>query len=147
MYLLDTNIVTALRRRDRIDPHVAAWAEAAAPSDLYLSALSLMELEMGVLALESRNPSVAAPLRQWLTAKVLPAFKDRILAIDAAVARRCAALHVPQRRPERSALIAATAMVHGLTVVSRNPADFEPMGIVVTNPWQPHNYRQQGIEP
>lgn len=141
MYLLDTNVVTALRRRDRADPNLAAWAEGIAPSDLYLSALSLLELEMGVLALENRNPSLAAPLRQWLTSKVLPAFKDRILAVDAAVARRAAAFHVPHRRPERGVLIAATALVHGLTVVSRNPADFEPMGIVVINPWQQEEHR------
>ncbi|MDR3527295.1 MAG: type II toxin-antitoxin system VapC family toxin [Rhizomicrobium sp.] len=137
MYLLDTSVVTGLRRRDRADPNLAAWAASVAPSDLYLSALSLLELEMGVLALENRNPTVAAPLRQWLNAKVLPAFAGRILAVDAAVARRCAALHVPHRRPERSALIAATAIVHGLTVVSRNPSDFDPMGIAVINPWLP----------
>jgi predicted nucleic acid-binding protein len=137
MYLLDTQIVTALRRRDRADPNLAAWAGTVAPSDLYLSALSVLELEMGVLALENRNPSLAAPLRQWLTVKVLPAFAGRILAVDNAIARRCAALHVPLRRPERSALIAATAIVHGLTVVSRNPSDFEPMGIAVINPWLP----------
>lgn len=137
MYLVDTNVVTGLRRRDRADPNLAAWAQEVAPSDLFLSAVSVLELEMGVLALENRNPSLAAPLRLWLNNKVLAAFAGRILAVDAAIARRCAALHVPQRRPERSALIAATAIVHGLTVVSRNPADFEPMGIAVINPWHP----------
>jgi predicted nucleic acid-binding protein len=142
MFLLDTQVVTGLRRRDRADHNLAAWAEGVAPSDLYLSALSLLELEMGVLALENRSPSLAAPLRLWLNNKVLTAFAGRILAVDAAVARRCAALQVPQRRPERSALIAATALVHGLTVVSRNPADFEPMGIVVINPWQTQGNEQ-----
>lgn len=137
MYLLDTHVVTELRRRERVDTGLAEWAGSVAPSDLYLSALSILELEMGLMTLEHRSPARAAPLRNWLDIKVLPAFEGRILPVDIKVARRCAALHVPQRRPERSALIAATALVHGLTVVTRHASDFEPLGVALLSPWHP----------
>lgn len=147
MFLLDTHVVTELRTRERVDQGLAGWAAAVPPSDLYLSALSLLELEMGLLALESRGSPRAAPLRTWLDTKVLPAFDGRILAIDAAVARRCAGLQVPNRRPDRTALLAATALVHGLSVVTRHPNDFEPMGVAVVSPWlssfeSPQNQKQ-----
>ena len=138
MFLLDTNVVSELRKAHfgKADPRVAAWAAATRPSGLFLSVVSVMELEQGILSLARRDPRQAATIRRWLDDQVLPAFEGRILVVDLAVARCCAALHVPDRRQERDALIAATALVHGLTVVTRNQADFEPTGAPLLNPWQ-----------
>ena len=90
-----------------------------------------------VLLVERRDPSQGAILRAWLDKHVVPAFHDRILPIDVAVAQRCARLHVPDPRAERDALIAATALVHGMTVVTRNISDFQPTGVPLLNPWNP----------
>lgn len=135
MYLLDTNVLSELRRRDRTHPNVAVWADGVQTADLFVSAISILELELGVLRVERRDAAQGAILRRWLATQVLAAFDGRILPIDTAVARRCAGLHVPDPRAERDALIAATALVHRLTVVTRNVADFEPMGVEVLNPW------------
>jgi predicted nucleic acid-binding protein len=102
---------------------------------LYLSVITLQELEIGVLLAERRDPSQGAMLRAWLNSHVLPAFAGRILTVDAAVAQRSARLHVPDPRPVRDGLIAATALVHGMTVVTRNVADFELTGAKILNPW------------
>ena len=135
MFLLDTNVVTELRKATRAEPLVRAWAQMSAPELAFLSAMSLMELEIGVLRMERRDVPQGKRLRQWLDELVLAQFAGRILGIDAVVARACAEIHVPDPRPEREALIAATALVHGLTVVTRNTADFEPMGVALLNPW------------
>ena len=137
MYLLDTNIVSELRkvRLGKADSGVAAWAEEMDAADLYISAITLQELEIGVLRAERRDPAQGAMLRTWLDAHVLPAFAGRILPIDTAVARRSAQLHVPDPRPVRDGLIAATALVHAMTVVTRNTSDFEPTGVATLNPW------------
>jgi len=135
MYLLDTNVLSELRRRDRIDPRVAAWADTVEQDALYLSVVTILEVELGILAVERRDPAQAALLRRWLEDRVLPAFDARILPIDTAVARACARLHVPDRRAERDAMIGATALTHRMTVVTRNVVDFEPMRIGVMNPW------------
>ncbi len=137
MFLLDTNVVSELRKRHRADPNVSAWVLGVPREHLYLSAMTIFELEMGVTALERRDPIAALPLRLWLDSKVLPQFSDRIFPVDVAVARRAAALHVPKQRPERDAFIAATAIVHGLTVATRNVCDFQSMGVTLINPWQP----------
>ncbi len=138
MYLLDTHVVSELRkvRLGKADPHVADWADSVEATDLYLSAISIQELEIGVLLAERRDPSQGAIFRTWLNAHVLPAFAGRILSVDTAVAQRSARLHVPDPRPVRDGLIAATALVHGMTVVTRNVADFEPTGVLVLNPWR-----------
>ena len=137
MYLLDTNVVSELRkiRLGKADAYVAAWADSVDATDLYLSAITVQELEIGVLLAERRDPSQGAVFRVWLNSHVLPAFADRILAVDTPVAQRSARLHVPDPRPVRDGLIAATALVHGMTVVTRNVADFEPMGVQILNPW------------
>lgn len=135
MYLLDTNVVSELRRPDRADANVLAWA-ATTPAEHYvLSVVTVQELERGTLLMERRDTKQGAILRRWLEGEVLSALAPRILPIDVAIARKCASLHVPDPRPERDALIAATALAHGLTVVTRNTADFEPMGVTVLNPW------------
>ena len=137
MYVLDTNVVSELRkiRLGKADVHVAAWADSIDAADLYLSAITVHELEVGVLLAERRDPSQGAIFRTWLNSHVLPAFAGRILAVDTAVTQRSARLHVPDPRPVRDGLIAATALVHGMTVVTRNVADFEPMGVQILNPW------------
>lgn len=137
MYILDTNIVSELRkiRLGKADSHVADWADSIDAADLYLSAITVQELEIGVLLAERRDPAQGAIFRAWLNGHVLPAFTGRILAVDTAVAQRSARLHVPDPRPVRDALIAATALVHGMTVVTRNVADFEPTGVSILNPW------------
>ncbi|MGH7022042.1 MAG: type II toxin-antitoxin system VapC family toxin [Caulobacteraceae bacterium] len=134
-YLIDTNVWSELRNRGRADNNVRTWAEAADPAGLYLSVVTVFELERGVLLIERRDPEQGARLRRWLEDRVLEPFDRQILAIDIVIARRCAALHVPDPRPERDALIAATALTHGLTVVTRNITDFEPTGVAVLNPW------------
>lgn len=134
-YLLDTNVLSELRRRDRTDPKVAAWADSVHPADLFLSAITVLEIEAGALLIARRDAAQGAMLRNWIDDKVLPAFEGRILPVDTAVARRCAHLHVPDPRAERDALIAATALVHRLTVVTRNTTDFEPMGVDLLDPW------------
>ena len=126
MYLLDTNVVSELRkvRLGKADKHVAAWADGIDAADLYISVITLQELAIGILLVERRDPPQGAIFRAWLDGHVLPAFTDRILAIDTAVAQRSAQLHVPNPRPIRDGLIAATALVHRMTVVTRNDADF-----------------------
>ena len=137
MFLLDTNVVSELRkiRLGKANRTVAKWADSVDAADLFLSAITIQELEMGVLLAERRNPSQGAIFRAWLNGHVLPAFSGRVLPVDIAVAQRSARLHVPDPRPVRDALIAATALVHGMTVVTRNVADFEPTGVLILNPW------------
>lgn len=135
MFLLDTDMVSELRRRDRTHPAVAAWADGTLPAETFLSVVTVLELETGALRLARRDPLQGSRLHRWIDEEVLPAFAGRILAIDTAVARRCARLHVPDPRAERDALIAATALVHGLSVVTRNVTDFAPMKVPIINPW------------
>lgn len=137
MYLLDTNVVSELRkiRLGKADAYVAQWADSMDASHLYLSVITVQELEIGVMLAERRDPSQGAVFRAWLDRHVLPAFADRILSVDTAVAQRSARLHVPDPRPVRDGLIAATALVHGMTVVTRNVTDFEPTGVALLNPW------------
>ena len=138
MYLLDTNVVSELRKsRDgKVDRNVLKWANSKDASELFLSVISVEELERGVLLAERRDPRQGQVLRTWLEAHVLPAFADRSLVVDATGARRSASIQVPDRRPEADALIAATALVHGMSVVTRNVADFAPTGVEVVNPWE-----------
>ncbi|MDJ6541546.1 type II toxin-antitoxin system VapC family toxin [Salmonella enterica] len=137
MYILDTNVVSELRkaRTGKIDVNVAAWAESMDASALFVSSITIMELELGILSVERRDAMQGSLLRSWLEQHVLPEFSGRTLSVDTAVALRCARLHVPDKRGERDALIAATALVHGMTVVTRNVADFEPTGVAIINPW------------
>lgn len=138
MLLLDTNVVSELCkvRSGRADGQVSAWAQTVDAASLFVSVISIMELEMGVLQIERRDSHQGVLLRQWLDEQVLPEFTGRILPVDSTVALRCARLHVPDPRSERDALIAATALVHGMTVATRNVADFTATGVALVNPWQ-----------
>jgi toxin FitB len=138
MYLLDTDVVSELRkvRSGKADQNVAQWSATAPVGALYLSVISILELEIGILRLERRDLPQGLVLRAWLDKHVLPAFDGRVLPIDAAVARRCALLHVPNPRAYRDSFIAATALVHGMTLITRNVADFAATGVALLNPWQ-----------
>jgi hypothetical protein len=137
MYLLDTNVVSELRkiRAGKADPNVARWADSVDADELYLSVITVQELEIGVLLVERRDPVKGAMLRSWLNDHVLPAFAGRILPVDTTVALRSARLHVPDPHLVRDGLIAATALVHGMTVVTRSVEDFAKSGAKVLNPW------------
>jgi toxin FitB len=115
---------------------VVAWADNVSAISLFVSAITIGELEIGILLVERRDRKQGAVLRKWLNDYVLPSFAGRILAVDTAVALRCAQLHVPNRRSTGDAFIAATALVHGMMVVTRNVADFEPTGVEILNPWK-----------
>jgi len=135
MYLLDTNVVSELRK-PHADRRVRAWAQEVPPPSLFLSAITVLELETGILQIERRDKKQGAALRGWLDKQVLPAFAERVLPVDLVVALQCARLHVPDRMADGDALIAATALVHGLVVVTRNTSDFESAGVSLFDPWQ-----------
>ncbi|MDD9993016.1 MAG: type II toxin-antitoxin system VapC family toxin [Rhodospirillales bacterium] len=137
MFLLDTNVVSELRKAGdgRADDRVTAWISGQDAASFYISVLTLMELEIGILRIERRDAEQGARLRGWMDRHVMPEFEERTLPIDSAVALKCAGLHVPDPRGERDALIAATAMVHGMTVVTGNSSDFEATGVALINPW------------
>lgn len=135
MYLLDTNVISELRQPRRAHPAVLAWASEQALAAQFVSAVTVLELELGVLQKERKDAAQGAILRAWLNDTVLPRFAGRILALDCPVALRCARLHIPDRCAERDAIIAATALVHGMTVVTRNVKDFEATGAALLDPW------------
>lgn len=138
MFVLDTNVVSELRkvRSGKADPGVAAWAAGVPSAAMFVSAITIHELEHGVLLMERSDPDQGAVLRSWLDESVAVAFAERVLVVDEEVARRAASLHVPNPAPYRDAFIGATALVHQMTVVTRNVGDFEAFeGLEVLNPW------------
>jgi len=137
MYLLDTNVVSEFRKSadGRINKSVKRWADEISPDLMFISAISVLELEIGVLQIERRDKKQGLVLRKWLNKNVLPAFLDRVLPVDVAVAQRCASLHVPNPKSERDAMIAATAIEHRMTIVTRNVSDFSQSGVKIFDPW------------
>jgi predicted nucleic acid-binding protein len=142
-FLLDTNVLSEMRKpamaartKARLDPRVAQWLQSVPASSLHLSVISILEIEIGILLLERRDAAQARILRTWLENRVLSAFRGRIHEIDLAVARHAAPLHVPDPSEDRDALIAATAAVHKMTVVTRNVTHFTPLGVPILNPWE-----------
>jgi len=138
MFILDTNVVSELRkiRMGKADPRVGAWVASIDADRLFISAITVLELEIGVLRLERKDPTQGAKLRTWFETLVLPEFSDRTFPVNSVVALRCARLHVPDPSSERDAFIAATALVHGMTVVTRNTSDFAGTGVRIFNPWE-----------
>ena len=137
MYLLDTNVLSEMRKGGKAHPQVRRWVASVDAASLFLSVMSIFEMEKGVLLLERRDAVQGSVLRTWLRTRVLSAFKGRILPVDSEVALQCAALHVPDPRSDRDSFIAATAVVYGMTVVTRNVADFKRTGVNLLNPWEP----------
>jgi len=137
MYLLDTNVVSEFRKSadGRINKSVKRWADEISPDLMFISAISVLELEIGVLQIERRDKKQGLILRKWLNKSVLPAFLDRVLPMDLAVAQRCASLDVPNPKSERDAMIAATAIEHRMTIVTRNVSDFSQSGVKIFDPW------------
>jgi predicted nucleic acid-binding protein len=135
MFLLDTNVISELRRPDKANPNVAKWADGIPAVQFFISAISLLEIERGALLIARRDEAQVKILRAWIDDHVLGRFESRILTVDSTIALRCAGLHIPDPRSERDALIAATALVHGMTVVTRNVSDFAETGVNILNPW------------
>ena len=135
MFVLDTNVISELRRPSKANAKVLAWANATPVSQTYLSAITILEIELGALLMERKDQAHAKVLRTWIDTQILPRYEGRILAVDTPVALCCARLHVPATRAERDALIAATATVHAMTIVTRNIGDFGMAGLKVLNPW------------
>ena len=133
MYLLDTNVVSELRKAAKADCRVIAWTEQIDARFMYISVVSILEIRLGILAVQRKDQAQSDILNSWLTRQVIPSFTGRVISIDTVVALRCAELHVPNPRSDRDALIAATALVHGLTVVTRNTKDFPDTATL--NPW------------
>ncbi|AFT98476.1 type II toxin-antitoxin system VapC family toxin [Nocardia brasiliensis] len=139
MFLLDTNVVSELRKAKsgKADKNVVTWAAENPVTELFISAITVQELEVGVLRVERRDAAQGVILRDWLESQVLPTFLDRVLPVDVPVARCCAQLNVPETRSVRDSLIAATALEYRMTVATRNVRDFEPTGVSILDPWLP----------
>lgn len=133
--LLDTNVVSELRKGRRCHQAVAAWQSRIELHALFLSVVTLLELRLGIALKARKDEAAGAVLLDWYERTVKPTFAGRILGVDERIAERCALLHVPVTRPYRDSLIAATAAEHGLSVATRNVADFEALGVEVVNPW------------
>jgi predicted nucleic acid-binding protein len=132
---LDTNVISELRRPEKADRNVIAWASSVPATSFFVSVISILEIEQGALRIERKDARQGAILRAWIDGQILTRFDGRILPIDTPVAQRCARLHIPDPRSERDALIAATALIHRLRVVTRNISDFAPIGVPLFNPW------------
>ncbi|EAB2297564.1 type II toxin-antitoxin system VapC family toxin [Salmonella enterica] len=138
MFILDTNVISELRKAGdgKADAQVMRWLSSVNSRQLYLSVITVLELERGILRVERRDATQGKMLRRWMDGHVLPLFANRILPVDMAVVRQCARLHVPDPKPESDTLIAATALVHGYIVVTRNTKDFCSTGVNIINPWE-----------
>ena len=138
MWLLDTNVISETRkiRSGKADANVARWISGKDTAAMFLSVITLQELETGVLRVEKQDAARGSILREWLEWNVRPAFAGRILSVDEKVALKSAQLQVPNPKPAMDCLLAATALVHGLTLVTRNVRDFEGSGVRLVNPWE-----------
>jgi len=136
-FLLDTNVVSELRRGAKCDARVAAWQAAHSPSVCHLSVISLMEIRLGIELSRRRNAKHGEILQTWYDTKVRSAFSKRTLPVTAEIAEKCAELNAGRTRPFRDSLILATALVHNLVVVTRNTTDFIDAQAQVLNPWAP----------
>jgi toxin FitB len=136
--LLDTNVVSELRKTNtpHVNASVVSWSRTFSASDFCISVMTLMEIEIGVLRLERRDPAQGSSLRGWFESQVLKGFEGRIIDIDARIVRKASGFHVPDPKPDRDAFIGATAGAYSLTLATRNIRDFAAMGIDLINPWE-----------
>ena len=135
-YLIDTNVVSELRKGKKCDSRVATWQARHTEENQLISVISMMELRLGISLAMRRNKEHAGALEAWYENRLKPAFSGRIVPVDLAVSENCAQLHAARTRPFRDALIGATALVHGLIMVTRNVNDFSKMGLKIVNPWE-----------
>ena len=137
MYLLDTNVISEFRKiaSGKADKKVIEWSNTIEPAELFLSVVTIQELEIGTLLAERRDPTQGKLLRHWVNNYVLEVFSERLLDITPQIAISSAQFCVPNPKPINDMLIAATASVHNMTVVTRNIADFEGTGVKLFNPW------------
>lgn len=138
MYLLDTNIVSELRKLEtgKIHPQVYRWIKSNGFTHTYISAVTLAEIQTGILSLARKDKAQAASLDNWFTNRLLPAYRTKTLPVDTKVALIYAQLNVPNKRPINDAYIAATAIAHKLKLVTRNIQDFQGMPIILENPFE-----------
>ncbi|MEO5913340.1 MAG: type II toxin-antitoxin system VapC family toxin [Luteolibacter sp.] len=134
-FLLDTNVVSELRRADKCHPNVANWQKRVAPENSFISVITVMEIRAGIISAHRTNPQFGIALERWYSDRVLPSFAGRILAVDLLVAEKCGAILAGRSRPITDTLIAATAAAHDLTLVTRNVSDFTDAGVHLLNPW------------
>lgn len=139
MYLLDTNVLSEMRKlcTEKVDPNVDTWSSGVRSADLFFSVITLQEIEQGVIRMERRDRVQGAMLRTWFDRSVLALYRDRILPVTIAIARAAAILNVPDKRGFGDGVIAATARVHGLKMVTRNVSHFAGAGLEIINPWLP----------
>jgi toxin FitB len=135
-YLLDTNVISELRKGDRINPKVASWFAEVAEEEVFFSTLTLGEIRRGIESVRRRDSKSAAVLEGWL-GRVLEQHRERILPVDRAIAEEWGRMDVPDRLPTVDGLLAATAKVFGLTLATRNVGDVERTGVSCVNPFDP----------
>jgi hypothetical protein len=138
MYLLDTNIISELKKLDsgKIHPQVQRWAYSINLMQTKISVVSITEIRTGILSLARKGQAQAASLDNWFTNRLLPAYRTRTLSVDTEVALICAQLHIPAKRPINDAYIAATAIAHNLTLVTCNVRDFQGLPLMLENPFE-----------
>lgn len=137
MFILDTNVISELRKvkSGRANENVIHWVATKEPQRLFLSAITILEIDMGILGVDRYDVKQGNALRKWRDEYIFPSFEHRILDVTLAVCRQCASLHVPNKRPDRDAFVAATALHSNMTVVTRNTKDFIDTGVALIDPW------------
>ncbi len=135
-FLLDTNLISELRKKHRCDPNVAKWQSGVAAESCYLSTITLMEIAHGIELTQKKDAPFAATLKDWYQHQIIPAFRERTLSVTPAIAEAGGKIMAIRTRSTADGLLAGTALVHRLTLVTRNESDFSDTGVAVFNPWK-----------